>query len=322
MEKSNMTQQAAPSAGELKTLPISQSGLKHKKPGSWFDRNAHILFPAPAVILMFVIVIFPIIYTIFMSVQQWNITSGSPPKFIGLDNYFKILFDDSRFREALVRTGELSLLAVTLQTILGVSLALLFNREFWGRGILRTLAILPMVATPVAVSLIFVIMYHPTLGVMNYFVTSLGLPANRWTYDAGTVLPALAIVDTWQWTPLIMLIVLAGLATLSVEQFEAARIDGASRFQTFLYITLPQLRSVIIIAIVFRLIDSLKTFDIIFVMTGGGPGEASQTLNLYLYSQAFTYFDMGYASALVVIFFSIILGITVLVMKLRRSQWR
>lgn len=317
-----MTQQASPSAGQLETVAVSQSRLKPKKPGSWFDRNAHILFPAPAIVLMFLIIIFPIIYTLFMSVQQWNITSGSPPNFIGLDNYFKILFDDSHFREALFRTVELSLIAVTLQTILGVSLALLFNREFWGRGILRTLAILPMVATPVAVSLIFVIMYHPTLGVMNFFVTSLGLPPSRWTYDAATVLPALAIVDTWQWTPLIMLIVLAGLATLSLEQFEAARIDGASRFQTLLYITLPQLRPVIIVAIVFRLIDSLKTFDVIFVMTGGGPGESSQTLNLYLYNQAFTYFDMGYASALVVIFFSLILGITVLVMKFRRSQWQ
>ncbi len=317
-----MTHQITPPAGKLEILPVSQSGVKHKRPGSWFDRNAHILFPAPAVALIFVIIIFPIAYTLFMSVQEWNITSASPPKFIGLDNYAKILFDDSRFREALIRTIGLSLIAVTLQTVLGVSLALLFNREFWGRGILRTLAILPMVATPVAISLIFVMMYHPTLGVLNYFLTSLGLPPNLWTYDASTVLPALAIVDTWQWTPLIMLIVLAGLATLSEEQFEAARIDGASRFQTFLFITLPQLRAVIVVAVVFRLIDSLKTFDSIFVMTGGGPGEASQTLNLYLYSQAFTYFDMGYASALVVIFFSIILGITVLVMKFRRSQWQ
>jgi multiple sugar transport system permease protein len=189
----------------------------------------------------------------------------------------------------------------------------LFNRQFWGRGILRTLAILPMVATPVAIALIFVMMFHPTLGVMNYFLTTVGLPPWSWTYASGTVIPALVIVDTWQWTPLIMLIVLAGLAALPGDPYEAAMIDGASKAQMLWLITLPLLRPTIVTAALFRLIDSL--------MTQGGPGGASDTLNIYLFNTAFSYFHMGMASSMVVIFFAIILGVSILAVRIRRATW-
>ena len=200
-------------------------------------------------------------------------------------------------------------------------MALLFNRQFWGRGLLRTLAILPMVATPVAIALIFVMMFHPTLGVMNFFVTSLGLPLGTWTYASHTVIPALVLVDTWQWTPLIMLIVLAGLAALPQDPYEAAMIDGASRWQMLWLITLPLVRPAIVTAVLFRLIDSLKTFDIIFVMTQGGPGGASDTINIYLFNTAFAYFHMGMASSMVVIFFAIVLGVSILAVRIRRATW-
>ena len=170
-------------------------------------------------------------------------------------------------------------------------------------------------------SFVFVMMYHPTLGVLNYFVTSLGLPPGTWTYASQTVIPALVLMNTWQWTPLIMLIVLAGLAALPHEPYEAAMIDGASRWQTLWLITLPLVRPSIVTAVLFRLIDSLKTFDIIFVMTQGGPGGASDTINLYLFNTAFSYFHMGQASSMVVIFFAIILGLSLLAVRIRRATW-
>jgi len=213
------------------------------------------------------------------------------------------------------------LIAVTIETSLGVSMAVLFNREFWGKGLVRTLSILPMMATPTAISLIFVMMYHPTLGVMNYLLTVVGLPAWTWTYSSKTALYAIALVDVWEWTPLIMLIAMAGLAALPKEPYESAKIDGASGFQCFYLITLPLLRPTLVVAILFRAIDALKTFDIIFVMTQGGPSNASETINILLFNQAFSYFNMGYASSMAVALFSIILGICLILMKVRRVGW-
>jgi multiple sugar transport system permease protein len=288
---------------------------------AWLERHASLVLPFPAVATVALMLAFPLGYTLYLSFQEYSLASASPPQFVGLDNYVKLFTTDARFKNSLFVTFYFTLFGVTVQTLLGVILALLFNRQFWGRGILRTLAILPMVATPVAIALIFVMMFHPTLGVMNYFLTTVGLPPWSWTYASGTVIPALVIVDTWQWTPLIMLIVLAGLAALPGDPYEAAMIDGASKAQMLWLITLPLLRPTIVTAALFRLIDSLKTFDIIFVMTQGGPGGASDTLNIYLFNTAFSYFHMGMASSMVVIFFAIILGVSILAVRIRRATW-
>jgi multiple sugar transport system permease protein len=256
--------------------------------GRLAHRHARWLFPAPAVLLVAVIIVYPIVYTGWMSLQEWFASSLTRPRFIGLANYGKIILSDARFREAVARTLYFTVVAVAAETLLGVAMALLFNREFWGRGLLRTLAILPMVATPTAIALVFVMMYHPTLGVANYLVTAVGLSPFRWTYSSSTALYALALVDVWQWTPLIMLIALAGLASLPREPYEAAHLDGASTAQAFWHITLPLLRPTLVVAVLFRAIDALKTFDIIFVMTQGGPANASETINLLLFNQAFS----------------------------------
>ena len=229
------------------------------------------------------------------------------PRLIGLENYDKILVGDARFREAVVRTIYFTIVAVVAETILGVAMALLFNREFWARP-LRTLAILPMVATPTAIALVFVMMYHPTLGFANYLVTTVKLSPFRWTYSSQTALYALALVDVWQWTPLIMLIALAGLASLPREPYEAANLDGATPIQSFWHITLPLRRPTLVVAILFRSIDALKTFDITFVMTQGGPANASETINILLFNQAFSYFNMGYAASMAVALFALVMG--------------
>lgn len=287
----------------------------------WLDRHARFILPLPAVAAVVIMLAGPLAYTAWMSLQDWTISSISAPQFVGLANYVTLFTSDPRFKNSVWITFYFTILAVSVQTLAGVTLALLFNRQFWGRGLLRTLAILPMVATPVAIALIFVMIFHPTLGVLNYFVTRLGLPLGTWTYASTTVIPALVLVDTWQWTPLIMLIVLAGLAMLPQEPYEAAVIDGATKWQMLWLITLPLLRPTIVTAMLFRLIDALKTFDIIFVMTQGGPGGASETINVYLFNTAFSYFRMGMASSMVVVFFAIILGLSLIVIRIRRGLW-
>ena len=284
-------------------------------------RYARFIFPAPALLMVACIIVYPVLYTGWMSLTEWFASSLTPPKFIAIENYTRIITADPRFREAFFRTIYFTIIAVSVETTLGVAMALLFNREFWGRGLVRTLSILPMMATPTAISLVFVMMYHPTLGVMNYLVSLTGLSPFKWTYSSKTALYAIALVDVWEWTPLIMLIALAGLAALPKEPYESALIDGASNLQSFWYITLPLLRPTLIVAILFRSIDALKTFDIIFVMTQGGPSNASETINILLFNQAFSYFNMGYASSMAVALFAIVMGASLILMKVRRIGW-
>src|SRR5215208_2597210 len=156
---------------------------------AWANRNARLILPLPAVLAVLGMLAFPLGYTLWMSFQEWTISSTSAPSFVGIRNYSTLFTADPRFLNSIKITFYFTALGVTVQTFLGVAMALAFNREFWGRGLLRTLAILPMVATPVAIALIFVMMFHPTLGVMNYFLTVVGLPPALWTYSSGSVIP-------------------------------------------------------------------------------------------------------------------------------------
>jgi multiple sugar transport system permease protein len=272
-------------------------------------------FIVPAGAVVAAVILFPWAFTLFMSAHDWHIGGGI--SFNGLANYARMLTDE-RFGMAVLRTLYFTALSVLLPMVLGIAAAVTFHREFPGRGLARTLFILPMMATPVAVALVWTMMFHPQLGVLNYLLTSVGLPPSEWVYAAGTVIPTLVLVETWQWTPLVMLIVLGGLASLPVDPYEAADLDGASAWQAFRHITLPLVWPFILSAAVIRGIDALKAFDTIFVISNGGPGTASETLNLLLYLQAFSFYDMGYASAIVVVFFALILLITLLMLWTRR----
>jgi len=285
------------------------------------ERNARYLMPAPAVLAIAAMMVFPVLYTFWLSFHEWFASSPKGPAFVGLENYAKLILTDPRFQGAFLRTFVFTLLAVGLQTMLGIAMALVFNEEFRGRGLFRTLFLLPMMATPVAVSLVWLMMYDPTSGLLNYLLSLLGIGPSLWVADPSIALLCLVVVDSWKFTPLIMLIVLAGLSALPAEPYESAIIDGASTVQLFWHITLPLLRPTIMVAVLFRSIDALKTFDSIFVITRGGPLYASETLNIYSFMQAFQYFNMGYSSALLVIFFLIVMGVSVLFMWLRRVSW-
>jgi multiple sugar transport system permease protein len=276
-------------------------------------------FVAPALIVVLAVIIFPWAYTIWMSLHEWKV--GAPPTFVGLANYIR-LPSDARFVESVWHTLVYTALSVALPLLLGTLAAVVFHAKFPMRGFLRGLFILPMMATPVAIALVWTMMFHPQLGILNYLLSLVGLPPQLWVFHPSTVIPSLVLVETWQWTPLVMLIVLGGLAAIPAEPYESALIDGATRWQIFRYISLPLIMPFLIIASMIRMIDAVKSFDIIFAITQGGPGSASETINLYLYSVAFVYYDVGYASAIVVVFFALIVALAAALLRLRqRTHW-
>jgi multiple sugar transport system permease protein len=271
----------------------------------------------PAAIVVAAVIVFPWIFTLFMSVHDWKVSGAIP--YVGLANYAKMLVD-GRFQSAIVRTLVFTAASVVAPVILGVWAAVCFASNFRLRGLARTIFVLPMMATPVAISLVWTMMFHPQLGVLNYLLSLVGLPPSAWVYDSATVIPTLVMVETWQWTPLVMLIVLGGIASLPRDPYEAATLDGANAWQMFRHITLPLAWPFIVVAAVIRMIDALKAFDTIYVITLGGPGTSSETLNILLYQTAFAYYDLGYGSAMVVVFFVLILLITMLLLHVRQKQ--
>ncbi|HCC37165.1 MAG TPA: sugar ABC transporter permease [Treponema sp.] len=286
--------------------------------GGFVERNLKILFPLPAIIFVILLMIFPVCYTLFISFTDWALTSGRPMRFAGLGSFIAVL-SNSRFHMAVARTFAFTFGAVAVEAVFGTIIALILNREYHGKGLLKFLLLLPLVVTPVAIGIVFNLFYDPTIGFLNYVLNALGLPQSGWVTSARTVLPSLMLVDVWQWTPMIALIVLAGLSGLSTEPFESAKVDGANGVQIFFRITLPMIMPTALTAIVLRAVDALKTYDIIAAMTRGGPGYASETLNILAYKFSFEYFTLGQSSAVLVFLFVIVLVFSLAVMRLRRK---
>jgi len=276
-------------------------------------------FVVPALVVVGAVIVFPWLFTVWMSAFDWKI--GTQAHFVGFDNYVK-LATNQRFLESIGHTVYFTLLAVVVPLVLGTIAALIFHREFPFRGALRAIFTMPMMATPVAVALVWTMMFHPQQGVLNYLLSLVGLPPSLWVYSPTLVIPSLVLVEIWHWTPLVMLIVLGGLAALPTEPYESARLDGATEWQLFRFITLPLVAPFIVVAAVIRMIDAVKAFDTIYVISQGGPGTASETINLYLYLQAFAFYNIGNASAVVVVFFAIIMALALLLLHVRqRTKW-
>jgi multiple sugar transport system permease protein len=298
----------------LRTLPATFRRLRRK---NWTPD----LLLLPALLAMAVIMAFPLIYLIFMSVHKWSMIGYTPPAFVGPAN-FLALAGDQRFIDALGRTFYFTAIGLASNIPAGFAIALLLAEDFPTRDLLRSLLILPMVATPVAMGLVWVVMLDPSLGVLRYLLGLVGI-ANPplWLSDTGWVIPTLVAVDAWMWTPMVALICIAGLAALPVEPFEAALVDGASTLQRFRYITLPLMVPTLVVAAMLRVMDLLKVIDIVYVMTGGGPGHASETINLYNYLVALSYDKIGYGAAVALVLFAVVLLCTVGLARVRRSAW-
>ncbi|OXS54317.1 ABC transporter permease [Cohnella sp. CIP 111063] len=276
---------------------------------NWINRNLKWLYILPALVFVLVMMLFPIAYTLWISFYEWSMSAITPPAFVGFDNYIS-MFKDERFLDSVFNTFYFTIVALAAEMVLGLAIAVLFNRTFKGKNIAKTLFLLPMVATPVAMGLVWMLIYEPTIGAANTILKSIGLEPQLYLASMTQVIPSLIVVDVWQWTPMVALILMAGLSTLPTDPYESADVDGASAWQKFVHITLPLLKPTIIIALMLRLIDVLKTFDIIYATTQGGPNFKSETLNIYGYVLGFQYFKLGSASALLVIFFLIVMALT------------
>jgi multiple sugar transport system permease protein len=284
---------------------------------NWLDRNLKWVFTLPAVLFIALMVAFPILYTGRISFYEWSMSAITPPKWVGLDNYITLL-QDLRFWNSLRITFYHTFISIVLETILGVAIAVLFSRKFTGKKLVKTVMMFPMVATPVSIGLVWLLIYEPSIGLANQLLKKFGLHTQEWLGSVTQVIPSLIIIDVWEWTPMIALICIAGLATLPTDPYESADVDGASSFQKLVHITLPLLMPTIITAITLRIIDLLKTFDTIYSTTQGGPNFASQTINLMIFDTAFQNFKLGAASALLIMFFAIILLIIILLTAIRK----
>jgi multiple sugar transport system permease protein len=281
------------------------------------DRRQALVFPAPAVAVLFLLVVLPIAFNLYLAFTKWTVGLGQP-RWIGFDNFVELVTDERVWNGVWVMM-LFSGLSLALELGLGLAIAIYFNREFRGSELVQAIYIFPFAATPVAVALIWRIMLNPEIGVLNYLLRSVGLPGSLWVSSEHTAVLALVMVDVWKWTPMITLIVLAGLKSLPPEPYEAARIDGANAFQIFRHITLPLIRPVLIAALMLRSLDNLKEFDMIYTITQGGPGTATETLYLYSYQVGFGFFKAGYGSALMVVVFLIVLVFNVVMNRLRLS---
>lgn len=275
-----------------------------------------LVFALPAAAFTMLVLAFPFIYTIILSVQEFDITGTA--FFSGASNYIR-LAQDPEFWNSVRVSAIIYFACLILQLVAGTYMGmLLFHSQFMG-GVLRSILISPFVLPPVVVGMMFLVIFDPSLGAANYLLEMMGLPKALWLASPEMVIPTIVLLDTWQWTPFVALIVLGGLQSLPQSVYEAAAVDGASRSTIFFRITLPMLGPTIMTAAILRSVDLLRFFDIIYITTGGGPGNASNAMNIYAFRIGFEYFDLGYAAALMLTLTALVLGVVFVLNKVRSA---
>jgi multiple sugar transport system permease protein len=274
--------------------------------GAGLERVLPYLLLAPSVLLVVAVVAYPLYHGVQTSTQFWRF--GHSIRNVGLDNY-RQAWNDPYFRDALWVTIKFVTLAVALETILGLALALLVARELRFIRTIRAALIVPMVVTPVVVGIVFQLIYATDAGLLSNVAADTGHSRYEILAHQGTAFLAIVVMDVWEWTPLIFLILLAGIQSLPVEPFEAAKVDGAGAWRTFLDHTLPMLRPVLVVAIVLRTIDAFTTFDQVYVLTQGGPGTSTQLVSIYGYQVFFKFQQYGYAAAMLLMVGALVLAI-------------
>lgn len=280
----------------------------------WVERHLRVLMLAPAMTILAALTLFPTIYMFRAAAQKISPDPSVPSEFIGLGNFVRMA-TDPLFYNSLRNTLVFTVSAVTVEFVLGLALALLFDKYVTRRfNFLKTLVLMPMMVPPIAVAITWKLIYQPQFGVLNELVFRLNqlvqliglnklipglqLRTQAWSGDVDLAMFSIVMADAWEWTPFIFLLMLAGLASLPSEPYEAAEIDGASSWRQFWDLTLYFLKPVIAIALLLRIMDALRLFDLVFILTVGGPAGATETLSFYIFKVAFTFVDVGYAAAI------------------------
>ena len=284
----------------------------------WIDKHFKWVMTIPIILFILLMIAYPLLYTLDLSFHSSSMSAVTAPKWVGLKNYTK-LFNSSKFYSACEITLLYTAITVFFQTLIGLAIAVFINRKFRMTSLARTIFLLPVVATPVSVAYVWKMMYDPVLGIFNEIVKAFGNNPIAFVGDAATALYSVAVIEIWEYFPVVMLICLGGLSNISADIYEAAEIDGASRWQMFGKITMPLLSPTLLSAITLRLIDAMKAFDVIYTITQGGPSSSTTTLNVLIYKQAFENFRFGEASATVLVFFAILVAVVVLFNMLRKK---
>ena len=273
-------------------------------------------FIIPALVGTVALVLIPVLYTVWLSVTDQDI-AGNNAGFVGFGHYIE-MFQSSEFWNSLWVTLMLFTVCLVVQTVLGLGLGYLLSRDVPGRAIFQGVMLIPAITASVAVALVWMLIFDPTLGAANQILTALGLDPVVWL-GSRTMAPwSIAIVDIWQWTPFMALIISAGIRSLPSEPFEAASIDGAGPVKKALFVGLPLLRSVILVAMLLRTVDLIRFFDTIYIMTQGGPVNATNTLNVYGYRAAFIDQEPSYAAALQLSLFVLVILIAAIFTYVRK----
>lgn len=275
----------------------------------------------PAFLIVLVISIFPLIYALTVSFQSVRLVPPLPPRFVGVDNYVEIL-SSARFWGSTWTTASIVFMSVALQYVLGFALALALHHNVRGSSLYRVVFLLPMFIAPVCVALIARMVFHPYLGPVNDAMVGLGFGNLPFLTEAPLAIMVLVVIETWQWTPFVTLLMLAGLQGLPGEVFEAARVDDIGPWRRFWDLTFPMLLPLSVAVIFIRLVEGFKIIDTVFVLTGGGPGTATETLTLFAYNEGFKKFNLGMTSALSFVFLIVVIVFGTLYLALAQRLTR
>ena len=271
----------------------------------FYDRRFGYLFVSPAVLILSIVILAPIVLAIITSFYDYTLINRTLDSFIGLKNYFESVSNEKFIHSAIV-TIVFVILVVLFEFIIGFLIAILLNQVERFRNIYYFILLIPLLINPIVVGLMWRMFLHPQLGILNYLISLIGIDPVNWLGDPQNAFITIIFVDIWHQVSFMIILLLAGLASIPEEPYEAARVDGANAFQQFRDITLPYMRPVIIITLLIRLIFALKTYDLIYIMTKGGPGDATDLISYYIYRSAFIGLDLGQAASMSVILLLIV----------------
>ncbi|WP_374653629.1 carbohydrate ABC transporter permease [Dongia sp.] len=282
------------------------------------DRRFGYAMASPSLIVLFLIILFPVLSALFTSLHEYTLIAPNFDVFTGLTN-FKLALADAEFRHSAWLTSRFVIGVVVLEFIIGFAVALMLNKVERLKPVYYAILLCPLLMNPVIVGLIWRMFLHPNLGIVNYLLGTIGISPVNWLGDTKVAIWTVILVDIWHQVSFMIVLLLAGLSSLPKEPYEAARVDGANAFQCFIHITLPMMRTVIVVTLLIRLIFAVKTYDLIYIMTRGGPGTATDFVSYFIYRTAFVSLNIGEASAMSIILLTAILGLTAYLYRYMRS---
>lgn len=287
-----------------------EEGMKWKRKVKRFvtmeSENSWKLLFYPGRWILLILTLVPTIYALYLSFFNYNLAKANRREFVFLDNFVKVL-KDGRFWSAFSVTAKFTIISLILEVVLGMLIAICMTKKIAGKELVQIIIILPMIMTPVVVGLIWKMFYDTEFGIISYYFEMLTGRTLNILGSSGSAIWGLILVDVWEWTPYVALILLAGLQSLPMEPYEAVQVDGASGWQTFRYLTLPLLKPSISVAVMFRFMELFKWMDTVYIMTGGGPGTSTETLSYYAYRTNFKFLEVGYAAALCLVMLVVVL---------------